>query len=108
MTVILQLVYINIFCKICAHIIYVQYFLPRPACLPANLDHFIEYNSYYFSFVAMVSKRYHDYLKTAREASVLSFKKKRSEASLFSTLDHCKIDDNKLSITDTSNTENDS
>ncbi len=56
----------------------------------------------------MVSKRRRDYLKAAREASIASFKKRRSEASSFPTLDQCEIDDNKLSTTDTSDTEDDS
>ena len=36
------------------------------------------------------------------------FKKRRSKASLFPTLDQCKIDNNKLNITDTSDMEDDS
>ena len=56
----------------------------------------------------MVSKRRRDHLKAAREASFASFKKRRSEASSFPTLDQCEIDDNKLSTTDTSDTEDDS
>ena len=108
MTVILQLVYTSIFCKICAHIIYVQNFLQRPVRLPTNHNHFIERNSHCLSSVAMVSKRRHDHLKAARKASVALFKKRRSESSLFPTLDHCKINDNKLSTTNTSNMEDDS
>ena len=56
----------------------------------------------------MVSKRRCDHLKAAREASVTSFKKRRSEASLLSTSDQREIDVNKLSTTNTSNTEGDS
>ena len=56
----------------------------------------------------MVSNRRRDHLKAAREASVTSFKKRRSEASSFPTLDQCEIDDNKLSTTDSSDTEDDS
>ena len=56
----------------------------------------------------MVSKRRRDHLKAAREASVASFKKRRSEASSLPTLDQCETDDNKLSTTDTSDTEDDS
>ncbi len=56
----------------------------------------------------MVSKRRRDHLKAAREASVASFKKRRSEASSLPTLDQCEIDDNKLSTTNTSDTEDDS
>ena len=56
----------------------------------------------------MVSKRRRDHLKTAREASVASFKKRRSEASSFPTFDQCEIDDSKLSTADTSDTEDDS
>ena len=98
----------SILCRICAHITYVRNFLQKPARLPANHDHFIERNSHYLSSVAMVSKRRCDHLKAAREASVASFKKRRFEASSFPTLDQCEIDDNKLSTTDTSDTEDDS
>ena len=56
----------------------------------------------------MVLKRRCDHLKAAREASVASFKKRRSEASSLPTLDQCEIDDNKLSTIDTSDTEDDS
>ena len=56
----------------------------------------------------MVSKRRRDHSKAAREASVASFKKRRSEASSLLTSDQCEIDDNKLSTSDTSDTEDDS
>ncbi len=56
----------------------------------------------------MVSKRHRDHLKAARDASVTSFKKRRSEAGSLSTSDQREIDDNKLSTTDTSDTERDS
>lgn len=56
----------------------------------------------------MVSKRRRDVLKAAREASVASCKKRRSEASSFPTFDQCEIDDSKLSTTDTSDTKDDS
>ena len=56
----------------------------------------------------MVSKRCRNHLKAAREASVASFKKRRSEASSLLTSDQCEIDDNKLSTSDTSDTEDDS
>lgn len=82
--------------------------MQRPARLLANYNHFIERNSYYLSSVAIVSKHWRDYLKTAREASIALFKKRRFEASSFPTLDHCEIDDNKLNTTDTSNTKDDS
>ena len=82
--------------------------MQRLACLPANHDYFIKRNFYYLSSIAIVSKRRRDHLKTTREASIALFKKRRSEASLYPTLDHCKIDDNKLSTTNTSNTKDDS
>ena len=56
----------------------------------------------------MVSKRRRHHLKASREASVTSFKKRRSEASSLSTSDQREIDDNKLSTTNTSDTEGDS
>ncbi len=55
----------------------------------------------------MVLKCWRKYLKAAREAFVALFKKKRSEASSFPILDQCKINDNKLSTTTISNTEDD-
>lgn len=107
MTVILQLVCTNILYRICAYIIYIQKFLQRPACLPANYDHFIERDDYNLSSVAMVLKHWHDHLKTARKGFVTLFKKRKSEANSFLTLDYCKIDYNKLSTTNTSNMKND-
>ena len=53
----------------------------------------------------MVLKRWRDHLKTTIKTSVTLFKIRRSEASSFSTLDHCEIDDNKLSKTNTRDTE---
>ena len=76
-------------------------------CAPANHHHFIECNLHYLSSIAMVSKRRRDHLKAAREASVASFKKRRSEAGSLLTLNQCEIDDKKLSTSDTSDTEDD-
>lgn len=50
----------------------------------------------------MPSKRRLDHLKAAREASVASFKKRRSEASLVSKSAQLEIDDSKLNTTDIS------
>lgn len=55
----------------------------------------------------MVLKYWRNHLKIAKEAFVTSFNKRRSKANSFVTLDYCKIDDNKLNRTNTSNMEND-
>lgn len=56
----------------------------------------------------MVLKCHHNYLKAIRKASITSFKKKRSETNSFLISDQCKIDDNKLSIKNSSNIKGDS
>ena len=56
----------------------------------------------------MASKRCRDHLKAARGASVASFKKRRFEASSLSNSCQRKTDDNKLSTSDSSDTEADS
>ena len=107
MTVILQLVYISILCRIYVYITYIQNFLQKSTYLSANHNQFIECNFYYLSSIIMISKCQHIYLKAASKVSIILFIKRRSEASLFSTLYQCKINDNKLSTTNTSNTKDD-
>ena len=53
----------------------------------------------------MPSKRCLTQLKSARAAAVLSSKKRKIKASLVLNLAQPEIDDNKLSTTDTSDTE---
>ena len=55
----------------------------------------------------MVLKRSRDYPKATQDTSVTSFKKKRSETSSL-PIDQCKIDNNKLTTSDTINKEVDS
>lgn len=76
--------------------------------LPANHNNFIKHNSYYLSFVVMVLKCRRNYLKTVGKTFIMLFKEKGSKANLFSILDHCKIDDNKLNSTNISNMEDNS
>lgn len=56
----------------------------------------------------MPSKRRLTQLKSARAAAVLSSKKRKVEASLVLNSAQLEIDDDKLSITDTSDTEGES
>lgn len=53
----------------------------------------------------MGSKHCHNHLNAARETFVTLFKKRRSEAKSLFTSAQYKIDDNKLNLSNTSNTK---
>lgn len=55
----------------------------------------------------MILRYYCNYLKTIIEVSIILLKKIKSEASFFFTLDKCKIDGNKLFISNICNRNDD-
>lgn len=86
---------------------YIQNFLQKLIYLFVNYNHFIKHNFHYLSSIAMVLKCWRNYLKAVRKAFITLFLKKRFKANLFLTLNQCKIKNNKLNTTNTSDTKDD-